>query len=73
MDYTKEFENWWAATYLDKLSNLQPIMIDSYKELAYTVWQHQQTKIDELYQIKEDLENLAGNLSYDISLLNSSD
>jgi hypothetical protein len=29
--------------------------------------------MDELYQIKEELENLADNLSYDIFLLNSFD
>lgn len=53
MNYTQEFEDWWAANYLDKLSNLQPIMIDSYKEVAYAAWHHQQTLLEEAREIAE--------------------
>ena len=48
MNYTKEFETWWQATYQGKLGSIQPIMELSLKEVAYAAWQYQQETIDEL-------------------------
>lgn len=61
MNYTKEFEDWWAATYQGKLSPEVLIMELAFKDVAYQAWRQQQITIDELFEtiesIEEDLNN----------------
>ncbi len=49
MDYTKQFEKWWAKEFANLVnSDLQPILVETYKQVAFRAWQARESEIDRL-------------------------
>jgi hypothetical protein len=60
MNYSENFNYWWAATYQGKL-NPTPIMEEAFKEVCYAAWSEQQKTI---YALTDQLSYCEEKLSY---------